>query len=83
MGFQGATVVKNPPANVRDARDMGLIPGSQRSPGEDNGNPLLCCCLGNPMDRGVWWVRVHGIAKSWTGLSNETTATRNYQVVFF
>ena len=58
MGFQGATVVKNPPANVRDARDMGLIPGSQRSPEVGNGNPLQYSCLENPMDRGV-----HGVTK--------------------
>jgi len=44
-------MVKNLPAN---ARDTGLIPGSRRSPGEGNGNPLQYACLGNPMDRGVW-----------------------------
>ena len=48
-GFLGASVVKNPPAN---AGDMGSIPGLGRSPGEGNDNPLLCFCLGNPMDRG-------------------------------
>ena len=42
---------------------MGLIPGSGRSPGEENGNPLQYSCLGNPMDRGAWWAIVHGIAK--------------------
>ena len=40
MGFPGGTVVENPPANAGDARDPGLIPGSGRSPGEGNGNPL-------------------------------------------
>ena len=44
----GGSVVKNPPAN---AGNMGLIPGSRRTPGEGNGNPLQYCCLGNPMDR--------------------------------
>ena len=45
------------------AGDMGLIPGTGRSPEEGNGHPLQYSCLGNPMDRGVWWVTVHGIAK--------------------
>ena len=43
--------------------DAGLIPGSGRSPEEGNGNPLQYSCLGNPMDRGVWQVTVHGVAK--------------------
>ena len=44
--------------------DLGSVPGSGRSPGEGNGNPLQYSCLENPMDRGVWWVTVHGVAKS-------------------
>ena len=48
MGFLGGSVVKNPPANAGDA---GSVPGSGRSPGEGNGNPLQYSCLGNPMDR--------------------------------
>ena len=59
-------VVKNPPANTGDIRDVGLIPGSGRSHGEGNGNPLQCSCLGNSTDRGAWQVTVHGIAKSQT-----------------
>ena len=47
MGFPGGSVVKNPPARARDAEDMGLIPGSGRSPGEGNGNPLQYSCLEN------------------------------------
>ena len=47
-GFPGDSVVKNPPANVGDSR---LIPGSGRSPGEENGNPLQYSCLENPMER--------------------------------
>jgi len=54
-------VVKNTAAN---ARDSDSIPGSGRSPGEGNGNLLQYSCLGNPMDRGTWWVTVHGVAKS-------------------
>ena len=59
-------VVKNPPANAGDARDVGLIPGSGRSPGGGNGSPLLNSCLENSMDRGAWWDTVHGTAKSYT-----------------
>ena len=45
-------MVENPPANVGDIRDMGLIPGSGGSPGERSGSPLQYSCLGNPVDRG-------------------------------
>ena len=64
MGFPGGSVVKNLPANAGDTRDTGSIPGSGRSPGEGNGNPLQCSCLENPVDRGPWWAIVHGIAES-------------------
>ena len=57
-------VVKNPPASAGGARDMGSIPGSGRSPGEGNGNPLQYSSLGNPMNRGAQWATVHGVAKS-------------------
>jgi len=56
---QVALVVKNPPANTRDVRDMGLIPGSGRSPGGGHDNPLQYSCLENPMDKGAWWATVH------------------------
>ena len=59
-GFPGSSVVMNTPAT---AGDMGLIPGTGRSPEEGNGHPLQYSCLGNPMDRGVWWVTVHWISK--------------------
>ena len=62
-------MVKNLPANARDTRDMSSVLGSERSPGVGNGNPLQYCCLGNPMDRGVWRATVHGVAKSQTRLS--------------
>ena len=62
-GFPGGSEVK---AFVYNAGDLGLIPGSGRSPGEGNGNPLQCSCLENPMDRGAWWATVHGVAKSRT-----------------
>ena len=53
-------MVKNLPVSVGD---MSLIPGSGRFPGEGNGNPLQYSCLGNSMDRGVWWGIVQGVAK--------------------
>ena len=59
-------MVKNPPANAGDARDMGSIPGSGRCPGEGNGNLLQYSCLGNPMDRKDWQTTVHGATKSRT-----------------
>jgi len=57
---------KNPPANAGDIRDMGSIPGSGRSPGGGNDNPLQYSCLENPMDRGASWAIVHGVPKSQT-----------------
>ena len=57
---------KNPPANAGDTGDTGSVPGSGRSPGERNGNPLQYSCLENSMDREVWWATVHGVAKNWT-----------------
>ena len=53
-------MVKNLPAN---AGDVGLIPGSERSAGEGNDNPLQYSCLENPMDRGAWQATVHGVTK--------------------
>ena len=67
QGFPGGSMVKNPPAN---AGDTGSIPGSGRSPGEGDGNPLQYSCLGNLMDRGAWWATVHSVAKGQTGLSD-------------
>ena len=68
-----ALVVKNPLANAGDVRDVGLIPGSGRSPGGGNGNPFQYSCLENPMDRGAWWATVHGVAESWTRLKHLST----------
>ena len=69
--FPGGTVVKNPPANAGDGRDIGSVPGLGRSPGGGgHGNLLQCSCLKSPMDRGTWWATVHGVTKSRTQLSN-------------
>ena len=62
---QVALVEKNPTSNAGDVRDMGLIPGSGRSPEEGN-DPLQYSCLENSVDRGAWWATVHGDAKGWT-----------------
>ena len=61
-----ALVVRNLPANSGDLRDAGSIPGSGRSPGRGNGNPLQYSCLENSKDRGAWHAAVHGVAQSWT-----------------
>ena len=66
LASQVAPVVKNLPANAGDIRDAGLTPGTGRSPGEGNGNLLQDSCLGNPMDRRVWWATVHRGTNSWT-----------------
>ena len=63
LGFPGGSEVK---ASACNAGDLGLIPGSGRSPGEGNGNPLQYSCLEDPMDGGAWWATVHGVAKSQT-----------------
>ena len=63
-------MVKNLPANEGDAGDVGSIPGSGRSPGGGNGNPLQNFCLENPMDRGAWQATVHVVTKSQTQLSD-------------
>ena len=68
-----AQLVKNPPADAGDTRNTGSIPGSGRSPGVGNGNPLQYSCLETSMDRGTWWATVHGVAKSWTQLSTQET----------
>ena len=70
MASQVVVVVKNPPANAGDTKDMGLIPGLERSPGEGNGNPVQGSCLENPMDRGAWCATVHEVTKTWTQLRN-------------
>ena len=65
--FTGATDSKE---SVCSAGDAGSIPGSERSPGERNGNPFQYPCLENSMDEGAWQATVHGVAKSLTRLSN-------------
>ena len=64
-GFHGDSAASN-------AGGIGFIPGSERSLGGGNGNPLQCSCWENFIDRGVWGATVHGVAKSWTPLSMHT-----------
>ena len=70
VGFPGGSDGK---ASVYNVGDPGSIPGLGRSPGEGNGNPLQDYCLENPMDRGAWQATAHGVAKSWTRLSDFTS----------
>ena len=60
LGFPGGSVVKSPPVN---AGDLVSVPGSERAPGEGNGNPLQYSSLENPMDRGAWRATVHRVPK--------------------
>jgi len=59
-GFPRGSEIK---ASAWNAGDPGSIPGSGRSPGEGNDNPLQCSCLENPMEGGAWWATMHGVAK--------------------
>ena len=70
LGFPGGSEVK---ASACHTGDLGSIPGSGRSPGEGNDNPLQYSCLENPMGGGAWWATVHGVAKSRTRLSDFTS----------
>ena len=71
-GFPGGSVVKNLPANEED---LSSIPGSGRSPGEENGNPLQYSCLGKPVDREAWGSTVFRVTKSQTQLRLKHTHT--------
>ena len=72
-GFPDGTKIKNPSANAGDARDLGSIPVSGKSPRVGNGNPLQYCCLENSTDRGAWWATVHGVA----GAGHDRVHTHN------
>ena len=65
MGLPGTSAGKESACNAEDSRS---VPGSGRSPGEGNGNPLQYFCLGNHTDRRAWKATVYGVAKSWTQL---------------
>ena len=78
QGFPGGTSGKEPASQCRRQRDVGLTPGSGRSPEEGHGNPLQYSFLKNSKDRGAWQAIVHRVAKSWTKLS---THARVYKCV--
>ena len=77
VDFPGGSAVRNLPAN---AGDMDLIPGSGRSPGEGNGNPLQSSCLENPGDGGAWWAAVYGVAKSWIRLKQLSSSSSSSRI---
>ena len=65
---------------MQETRHVGLIPGSERSPGGGNGNPLQYSCLENPMERGAWGTTVHGVTKSQTWLKRLNVHTHTYML---
>ena len=76
LGFPGGSDSRESACN---AGDLGSTPGSGRSPGEGNGNPLQYSCLENSMDRGAWRATVHGVAKSWIHTTEHSSlTTTNY-----
>ena len=70
LGFPGGSDGKEPAYQCSRYKRLGSIPGSGRTPGRRNGNPLQYSCLGNSLDRGAWHATVHGVTKSCTRLSN-------------
>ena len=77
---QVVLVIKNPPANAGDIRDMGWIPGLGRSPGGGHGNPLQYSCLENPKGSGAWQATVHGVEEGWTLLKRLSMHTHSSDV---
>ena len=73
-------MIKHPPANAGDLREVGSIPGSGRFPGREHGNPLQSSCLENPMDRGAWGATVHGVAESQTQLKQLSKKARDINI---
>ena len=82
--FPDGPVDKESTCNTRDTRDVGSIPGSGRSPGRGNGNPLQYSCLGHPTDRGAKGplgpFAVQRVAKSWTQLTTKHSSVKNFRL---
>ena len=81
MASRLALVVKNPPANAGDIRNISSYPELGRSPGGGHDNPLQYACLENPMDRGAWQITVHGVTKSQTSLKQLSPHTGDFHMV--
>ena len=79
---QVAAVVNKSPAKALDIRDMGSFPGSGRSPGGGQGNPLQYSCLDNLMVRRAWWALVHGVTQSQTQLNRLSTHNMHNIIVY-
>ena len=80
LGIPSGSVVKNPPAN---AGDESSIPGSERSPGEGNDNPLQYSCLGNSMARGIWWAQSMGVTRVSHDLRTKQQQFYSVSVAFY
>ena len=78
-GLPGGIVVKICLPSAGNTREAGSILGSRRFPGVGNGNLLQHVCVRNPVDRGAWWVTVHGVAKSWIWVSTRAHIIENVQ----
>ena len=78
---QEGLMVRTLPISAEDIRDVGLILGLGRFPGEGNGNPLQYSCLEKPMERGAWWATIHRIAKGWTWLKQLSMHTHNHSIL--
>ena len=76
--YEGASLIAQSVKSACSAGHPGSIPGSGRSPGEGNGNPLQYFCLENPVDRGAWWLTVHGVARV---RHNLVTKPTNYDML--
>ena len=76
MSFPGGANEAPSPAGKGEIRDLGLIPGPGRSPGEGNGNPLQYSCLENPMDKGACWAAIYGAAQSRTRLTRLSSSSK-------
>ena len=74
LGFPGGTCVKEPAGHIKD---MDLIPGTGKTPGEGHGNSLQYSCLENPMDNGAWRATVRRVTQSWTLLKQRNTHTHS------
>ena len=78
--MQVVVVVKNSPANAKEVKDLGSIPGLGRSPGGGHGNTLQYSCLENPMERGAWWATIHRVTKNRTQLKQLSMHACKYLV---